>query len=159
MRSSKCSAVMLALAALAPGLQGCAEIAGLEDRQVIPLLVIAEHQAGPRGIALDKEAIYWTNERSDAPEGSPKGGALRKQIKDDWAVIDLLEPSVEAPEAIAVDATHIYWSSTDLQYIYNLSTKAAQTSGGAALAAGEYRVKVADPRFFTNPSADFFLKK
>jgi hypothetical protein len=38
------------------------------------------------------------------------------QIKDDRAVIDLLEPSSEAPEAIAVDATHIYWSSTDTTY-------------------------------------------
>ncbi|WP_438030983.1 hypothetical protein [Sorangium sp. So ce233] len=101
------------IAALAPGLQGCAQIAGLEDREVTPLITIAEGQAGPRAIALDEEAIYWANERSDGAQGSATGGALRMQIKDDRAVIDLLEPTVESPEAIAVDATHIYWSSTD----------------------------------------------
>ncbi|KYF73426.1 MULTISPECIES: hypothetical protein [Sorangium] len=115
MRSSKGSAVTLALAlsGLAPGLQGCAQIAGVEDREVTPLIRIAEGQAGPRAIALDEEAIYWANERSDGAQGSATGGALRMQIKDDRAVIDLLDPSIESPEAIAVDATHIYWSSTD----------------------------------------------
>lgn len=117
MRSSKCSAVTLALAALAPCLHGCAEIAGLEDRQVIPLLVIAQNQAEPRAIALDEEAIYWTNGRRDGTQESSTGGALRRQIKDDWEVVDLLEPSSEAPEAIAVDATHIFWSSTDTRYV------------------------------------------
>ncbi|XYH92418.1 hypothetical protein ACMHYB_31635 [Sorangium sp. So ce1128] len=113
MRSSKSSAVTLALAALAPGLHGCAQIAGLEDREVIPVLTIASNQAEPRGIALDEEAIYWTNGRSGGAQGSSTGGALRMQIKDDPAVIDLLEPSSEAPAVIALDATHIYWSSTD----------------------------------------------
>ena len=64
-----------------------------------------------------------------------------------------------AVTAPATNGLAMRWSSTDLQYIYNLSTKAAQTSGGTALAAGEYRVKVTDSRFFTNPYADFFLKK
>ncbi|WP_438021337.1 hypothetical protein WMF18_20665 [Sorangium sp. So ce315] len=113
MRSSKGCAVTLALAALAPGLQGCAQIAGLEDREVIPLITIAEGQAGPRAIALDEKAIYWANEKSDGAQEDATGGALRMQIKDEFAVIDLLEPSLDAPEAIAVDATHIYWSSTD----------------------------------------------
>ncbi|WP_437292158.1 hypothetical protein [Sorangium sp. So ce406] len=113
----------LGIAALAPGLQGCAQIAGLDDREVTPLIPIAEGQAGPRAIALDEEAIYWANERSDGAQGSAKGGALRMQIKDDRAVIDLLEPSVESPEAIAVDATHIYWSSTD-------STRAEESCQG-----------------------------
>lgn len=99
----------LALAALAPGLQGCAEIAGIEDREVIPLIVIAESQAAPQGIAIDEEAIYWTNARSDGSQG----GALRKQIKDEREIVDLLAPSSEAPGVIALDATHIYWSSTD----------------------------------------------
>ncbi|CAN94496.1 hypothetical protein predicted by Glimmer/Critica [Sorangium cellulosum So ce56] len=116
MRSSKRSAVTLALAALAPGLNGCAEIAGLEDRQVIPLIVIAQNQAKPRAIALDEEAIYWTNGRSDGAQGSSTGGALRRQIKDDWEVVDLLAPSSEVPGAIALDATHIYWSSTDAAF-------------------------------------------
>lgn len=109
MRRSKRSAVTLALAALAPGLQGCAEIAGIENREVIPLIVIAGGQAAPQGIALDEEAIYWTNARDDGSQG----GALRRQIKDDREVVDLLVPSDEAPDVIALDATHIYWSSTD----------------------------------------------
>ncbi|WP_437747749.1 hypothetical protein WME73_24125 [Sorangium sp. So ce302] len=116
MRSSKCSAVTLALAALAPGLNGCAEIAGLEDRQVIQLMTIAENQADPRAIALDEEAIYWINRGNDGSQGSFTGGALRRQIKDDWAVIDLLGPSNEVPDAIALDATHVYWSSTDAAF-------------------------------------------
>ncbi|WP_437878964.1 hypothetical protein [Sorangium sp. So ce513] len=107
----------LALAALAPGLQGCAQIAGLEDREVIPLITIAEGQAKPLAIALDEKAIYWVNAQSDDAEDDaeekPTGGALRMQIKDEFAVIDLLQPSPEMPEAIAVDATYIYWSSTD----------------------------------------------
>ncbi|WP_437738559.1 hypothetical protein [Sorangium sp. So ce1335] len=107
------SAAALALAALAPCLQGCAQIAGLEDREVTPLITIADGQAGPRAIALDEQAIYWANERSDGAQGSAAGGALRMQIKDDFAVVDLLQPSSESPEAVAVDATHIYWSSTD----------------------------------------------
>ncbi|WP_437330980.1 hypothetical protein [Sorangium sp. So ce381] len=106
----------LALAALAPGLNGCAEIAGLEDRRVIQLMTLAENQAEPRAIALDEEAIYWTNGRSDGSQGSSKGGALRRQIKDDWEVVDLLRPSDEVPDAIALDATHIYWSSTDAAF-------------------------------------------
>ncbi|WP_437963078.1 hypothetical protein WMF04_25390 [Sorangium sp. So ce260] len=109
MRRSKSSAVTLALAALAPGLQGCAQIAGIEDREVIPLIVIASGQGAPRGIALDEEAVYWTSARDDGGQG----GALRKQIKDDPVVSDLLELSSEAPDVIALDATHIYWSSTD----------------------------------------------
>jgi sugar lactone lactonase YvrE len=117
MRSSKRSAVTLALAALAPGLNGCAEIAGLEDRQVIQLMTIAENQAAPRAIALDEEAIYWINTGNDGSQGSFKGGALRRQIKDDWAVIDLLGPSDEVPDALALDATHVYWSSTDAAFI------------------------------------------
>ncbi|WP_437594608.1 hypothetical protein [Sorangium sp. So ce1000] len=118
MGSSKRSSVALALAlaALATGLNGCAEIAGLEDRQVIPLLTIADNQAQPRAIALDEEAIYWLNGRSDGAQGSSVGGALRRQIKDDWAVVDLLAPSSEVPGEIALDATHIYWSSTDAAF-------------------------------------------
>ncbi|AUX33470.1 MULTISPECIES: hypothetical protein [Sorangium] len=112
MRGSKRSAATLALAALAPGLHGCAEIAGIEDRQVIPLIVIAEDQGEPRGIALDEEAIYWTSATAD---GS-RGGALRRQIKDEREVIDLLAPSSEVPDVIALDATHIYWSSTDAAF-------------------------------------------
>ncbi|HTN90066.1 MAG TPA: hypothetical protein VL242_40610 [Sorangium sp.] len=103
----------VALAALAPALHGCAQIAGLEDREVIPVLTIASNQAEPHGIALDEEVIYWTNGSSDGAQGSSTGGALRMQIKDDPAVIDLLAPSSEAPAVIALDATHIYWSSTD----------------------------------------------
>ncbi|WP_437581796.1 hypothetical protein [Sorangium sp. So ce887] len=106
MRRSRSSAVLLALA---PGLQGCAEIAGIEDREVIPLIVIASSQGAPQGIALDEEAIYWTNASDDRSQG----GALRKQIKDDREVVDLLAPSSEAPGVIALDTTHIYWSSTD----------------------------------------------
>ncbi|WP_437283193.1 hypothetical protein WME90_22240 [Sorangium sp. So ce375] len=116
MRSSTCSAVTLALAALAPGLTGCAKIAGLEDRQVLQLMTLAENQAEPRAIALDDEAIYWINGRSDGTQGSSTGGALRRQIKDDWAVTDLLAPSSEVPDAIALDATHIYWSSSDADF-------------------------------------------
>lgn len=68
----------------------------------------------------------------------------------------VLEEAVTAP---ATNGLAMRWSATDLQYIYNLSTKAAQTNQGAALSAGEYRVRVSDPSFFTNPSADFMLKK
>ncbi|WP_207006498.1 PxKF domain-containing protein [Nocardioides aromaticivorans] len=68
----------------------------------------------------------------------------------------VLEEAVTAP---ATNGLAMRWSASDLQYIYNLSTKAAQTNQGAALAAGEYRVRVSDPSFFTNPSADFLLKK
>ncbi|WP_437322350.1 hypothetical protein WME98_51100 [Sorangium sp. So ce296] len=112
MRGSKRSAATLALAALAPGLHGCAEIAGIEDRQVIPLIVIAENQGAPRGIALDEEAIYWTSASADGSQG----GALRRQIKDEREVIDLLAPSSEVPDVIVLDATHIYWSSTDAAF-------------------------------------------
>lgn len=68
----------------------------------------------------------------------------------------VLEEAVTAP---ATNGLAMRWAATDLQYIYNLSTKAAQTNQGAALAAGEYRVRVSDPSFFANPSADFLLKK
>ena len=81
--------------------------------------------------------------------------SLAKISKD--AIGDMVtEEAVTAP---ATNGLAMRWSSTDLQYIYNLSTKAAQTSGGSGLAAGEYRVTVADPRFFTNAYADFFLEK
>ncbi|MFC7500754.1 PxKF domain-containing protein [Nocardioides sp. GCM10030258] len=66
------------------------------------------------------------------------------------------EAAVTAP---ATNGLAMRWSSTDLQYIYNLSTKAAQTSGGAALPAGSYRVRVSDPSFYSTPTADFNLKK
>ncbi|XXX71676.1 hypothetical protein WMF30_28925 [Sorangium sp. So ce134] len=112
MRGSNRSVATLALAALAPGLYGCAEIAGIEDRQVIPLIAIAENQGAPRAIALDEEAIYWTNATADGSQG----GALRKQIKDEWEVVDLLAPSSEVPGVIALDATHLYWSSTDAAF-------------------------------------------
>lgn len=68
----------------------------------------------------------------------------------------VLEEAVTAP---ATNGLAMRWSATDLQYIYNLSTKAAQTNQGAALGAGEYRVRVSDPSFFANPSADFLLRK
>ncbi|WP_182379993.1 PxKF domain-containing protein [Nocardioides sp. WS12] len=68
----------------------------------------------------------------------------------------VLEEAVSAP---ATNGLAMRWSATDLQYIYNLSTKAAQTNGGAALSAGEYRVRVSDPSFFSNPTAEFMLKK
>lgn len=68
----------------------------------------------------------------------------------------VLEEAVTAP---ATNGLAMRWSAIDLQYVYNLSTKAAQTNQGAALAAGEYRVRVSDPSFYTNPSADFMLKK
>lgn len=65
----------------------------------------------------------------------------------------------EAVSAPATNGLAMRWSATDLQYVYNLSTKAAQTNGGTALTAGEYRVKVSDPSFFTTPYADIALKK
>lgn len=68
----------------------------------------------------------------------------------------VLEEAVSAP---ATNGLAMRWSATDLQYVYNLSTKAAQTNQGAALGAGEYRVRVSDPTFFSNPSADFMLRK
>ena len=68
----------------------------------------------------------------------------------------VLEEAVTAP---ATNGLAMRWSATDLQYIYNLSTKAAQTNQGTALSAGEYRVRVSDPSFYGNPSADFLLKK
>lgn len=68
----------------------------------------------------------------------------------------VVEEAVTAP---ATNGLAMRWSATDLQYIYNLSTKAAQTNGGAPLGAGEYRVRVSDPSFFTTPTADFILKK
>ncbi|HWJ11297.1 MAG TPA: PxKF domain-containing protein, partial [Nocardioides sp.] len=68
----------------------------------------------------------------------------------------VLEDAVTAP---ATNGLAMRWAATDLQYIYNLSTKAAQTNQGAALSAGEYRVRVSDPSFFTTPTADFLLKK
>ncbi|AUX23549.1 hypothetical protein SOCEGT47_040760 [Sorangium cellulosum] len=113
MRSSATTAVTLALAALAPCLHGCGEIAGIEDREVIPLIVIAENQTQPHAIALDEEAVYWTNLGNDGTRGEHTGGSLRKQIKDEREIIDLLAPSGEAPYALALDATHIYWSLTD----------------------------------------------
>lgn len=69
---------------------------------------------------------------------------------------NVAEESVSAP---ATNGLAMRWSSTDLQYIYNLSTKAAQTNNGAALSAGSYRVRVSDPSFFSTPTADFNLKK
>lgn len=68
----------------------------------------------------------------------------------------VLEEAVSAP---ATNGLAMRWSATDLQYIYNLSTKAAQTNNNAALSAGEYRVRVSDPSFFADPTADFLLKK
>lgn len=68
----------------------------------------------------------------------------------------VLEEAVTAPATNGLD---MRWSATDLQYVYNLSTKAAQTNQGAALSAGEYRVRVSDPSFFGSPSADFMLRK
>lgn len=67
-----------------------------------------------------------------------------------------LEEAVSAP---ATNGLAMRWSATDLQYIYNLSTKSAQTNGGAALSPGEYRVRVSDPAFFVSPTAEFMLKK
>ncbi|KRA31452.1 MULTISPECIES: PxKF domain-containing protein [unclassified Nocardioides] len=69
---------------------------------------------------------------------------------------NVAEESVSAP---ATNGLAMRWSTTDLQYIYNLSTKAAQTNGGSALSAGSYRVRVSDPSFFSTPTADFNLKK
>lgn len=113
MRSSATTAVTLTLAALAPCLHGCGEIAGIEDREVIPLIVIARDQAQPHAIALDEDAVYWTNLGNDGTRGDHTGGSLRKQIKDEREVIDLLAPSGEVPYALALDETHIYWSLTD----------------------------------------------
>ncbi|AUX43899.1 hypothetical protein SOCE26_053550 [Sorangium cellulosum] len=117
MRSSDMAAA--ALAAIVPGLFGCAQIAGLEDRQAFELVTIARDQPGPHAIALDEEAVYWITEGNGGPEGEFQGGALRRQSKDHLEVIDLIAPSQEAPHAIAVDATQIYWSTTDLAYSHN----------------------------------------
>jgi hypothetical protein len=68
----------------------------------------------------------------------------------------VVEDAVTAP---ATNGLAMRWSATDLQYVYNLSTKAAQTNSGAALGAGEYRVRVSDPSFYGATSADFMLKK
>ncbi|TWG90943.1 thrombospondin type 3 repeat-containing protein [Nocardioides sp. J9] len=68
----------------------------------------------------------------------------------------VMEESMSAP---ATNGLAMRWSATDAQYIYNLSTKAAQTNQGAALSAGEYRVRVSDPSFWAPASADFMLKK
>ncbi|WP_437683815.1 hypothetical protein [Sorangium sp. So ce131] len=114
MRSSGVAAA--ALAAIAPVLLGCAQIAGLEERQAFELVTIASDQPGPLAVALDEEAVYWITEGNDGPEGEFQGGALRKQVKDHLEVIDLIKPSHEAPHALAVDAAQIYWSTTDLAY-------------------------------------------
>ncbi len=96
----------LVVAALAPCLAGCADLAGIEERKVA-LVTLARDQAKPVAVALDADAVYWIN------KGDGQGGALRKQLKSSPAIIDLLEPSREEPYALALDATHIYWSSRD----------------------------------------------
>ncbi len=53
--------------------------------------------------------------------------------------------------------TTMRWSDT--QYIYNLSTKNSQLSGGGALPSGTYKVTVSDASFYAPTSAVFDLRK
>lgn len=53
--------------------------------------------------------------------------------------------------------TTMRWSDT--QYIYNLSTKNSQLSGGGALPSGTYKVTASDASFYAPTSAVFDLRK
>jgi len=121
-------------------------------RRLVPLLALAILAGSPAGSAL--AAPSCTADISPLRYRPHYTVSCAGQTID---TVQLVKTSNGASVGIATNGLTMRWSDT--LYIYNLSTKAAQTNGGTALAGGEYRVTVSDPRFFTNPFAEFFLKK
>jgi hypothetical protein len=62
---------------------------------------IAMSQAAPYDIAVDGEAVYWTN--FDA------AGSVQRIAKD-GDTPELVDTNTPFPRAIALDATHVYWT-------------------------------------------------
>lgn len=116
MRSVGIGGRALVLAAVVPALHGCAVIAGLEDRKVgegarSSLVVLASDQAFPYGVALDADAVYWTNQGGRDEDGEIRVGAVRKRLKQEATIIDLASSPNDSPQAIALDEANVYWSS------------------------------------------------
>lgn len=116
MRSVGTGGRALMIAAVVPALHGCAEIAGLKDRKVgegarSSLVVLTSDEASPYGVALDADAVYWTNRGGRGVDGEIRVGAVRKRLKQEATIIDLASSPNDSPHAIALDDANVYWSS------------------------------------------------
>jgi hypothetical protein len=67
---------------------------------------------------------------------------------------DVNEP---VSSSVADTGNTMRWDPTANQYIFNLSTKRSQFNGGQDLAAGSYRLRVADPSFSMPGYVDAFF--
>jgi hypothetical protein len=138
MRSEQTVGRALLLAAASPLLYGCAQVAGLEDREVnrgaggcAPLYpgalpeptVVADGEDHPRGIALDAQNVYWINEGTAGTAGGAGdvGGAVRRRYKAVGVPLDLALTAPKRPHIIGLHAGELYWVATD-------STVCAQNS-------------------------------
>lgn len=65
---------------------------------------IVMSQAAPYDIAVDDDAVYWTN--FDA------AGSVQRIAKDGVAA-ELVDTNTVFPRGIALDATHVYWTGFD----------------------------------------------
>jgi hypothetical protein len=63
--------------------------------------VLAEDEAGARGIAVDATHVYWTNQTTGKIQRIPIEGGEIETIAD----------TQDGPYAIAVDDTHTYWTN------------------------------------------------
>jgi hypothetical protein len=98
---------MATLALLSLLSEGCALIAGLEERHGMDGPVeIVSGQDLPRSLALDETHVYWATESKLEPER-----AVRRVAKEggDGDVTDIALTGVRTPLALAVDVTHVYW--------------------------------------------------
>ncbi|HET6582883.1 MAG TPA: hypothetical protein VFG69_05540 [Nannocystaceae bacterium] len=58
-------------------------------------------QAAPYDLAVDGEAVYWTN--------FAEAGSVQRVAKDGGAP-ELVDTNTPFPRAVALDATHVYWT-------------------------------------------------
>jgi hypothetical protein len=77
-------------------------------------ITLASNQNSPRGIAVDANNVYWTN---NAPSGS---GGVSKIPIGGTQVISLTPTNGFEPYALAIDSTNVYWTDENAGDLYQV---------------------------------------